>query len=106
VPNGDVPFTYSIDGLTIKVTDLFDTTSGDNGLRLTGGDDAFLDGDEVNLAFGDSVLAVGISFITSDAALAGEIQSMDPRPLCGNTSESRRGRPRTYQDPTQSGRCC
>ena len=31
--------TYSISGLTLKVTDSFDTTSGQNSLGLTGGEE-------------------------------------------------------------------
>jgi hypothetical protein len=71
---GGITFTYAIDGLSLKVTDAFDTTSSANSLGLTGGDEALLDGDEVNLAFDTPVLAVGMFFITSDPALASEIQ--------------------------------
>ena len=72
-----ITFSYAIDGLTLKLTDAFNTTSGENSLGLTGGDEALLDGDIVNLAF-DPVFALGISFITSDPILAAEIQLVTP----------------------------
>ena len=69
-----ITFTYAIDGLSLLVTDSFDTTSGSNSLGLTGGDDALLDGDEITLSFDSSIKALGLFFITSDPALAEEIQ--------------------------------
>jgi hypothetical protein len=69
---GGVTFTYSIAGLTMEVTNAFSTTSGTNSLGLTGGDDAFQDGDAFDLAFAPS-LALGMFFITSDPAIANEI---------------------------------
>ena len=69
-----VIFTYAIDGLTLKVTSSFDTTSPTNALGLTGGDDALLDGDEINIGFDTSVKALGMFLITSDPVLAGEIR--------------------------------
>jgi len=71
---GGITFTYSIDGLTMRVTDRFDTTSPRNSLGLTGGDDAFLDGDPFTLTFDQPLFALGLSFITSDPVLPGEIQ--------------------------------
>ena len=59
-----VTFTYAIDGLTLKVTDSFDTTSPSNSLGLTGGDDALLDGDEITLTIDHSIFALGMFFIT------------------------------------------
>ena len=69
-----VTFTYDIAGETMKIVDAFDTTSPGNSLGLTGGDDAFLDGDAFDLGFDQEVNALGMFFITSDPALAGEIQ--------------------------------
>jgi hypothetical protein len=67
-------FTYAIGGLTLEVTDAFDTTSGQNSLGLTGGDGSLLDGDTITLAFPTPLHAMGLSVITSDPVLAGEIQ--------------------------------
>ncbi len=83
---GGVTFTYSIAGLTMEVVDTFSTTSGTNSLGLTGGDDAFLDGDTFDLAFSSSVLALGMFFITSDAALASEILVVTPIGTAGNSA--------------------
>ena len=80
-----VTFTYSIAGLTMKVVDSFSTTSGSNSLGLTGGDDAFLDGDTFDLAF-SPVLALGMFFITSDAALESEILLATPVGTVGNSA--------------------
>ena len=71
---GGITFTYTIDTLSLKVTDAFDTTSPENSLGLTGGDEALLDGDAIDLAFDLPVLAVGMFFVTSDPAAVGEIQ--------------------------------
>ena len=71
---GGITFDYSIDNETMMVIDIWDTTSGDNSLGLTGDDDAFLDGDVFNLAFDDSINAIGMYFITSDLAIDDEIQ--------------------------------
>lgn len=75
---GGITFSYSIDGLTLQVVDSFDTTSPANSLGLTGGDDALLDGDEVDLVFSTPISALGMHFITSDAAVANEIQLVTP----------------------------
>ncbi len=83
---GGVTFTYSIAGLTMKVVDAFSTTSGTNSLGLTGGDDAFLDGDTFDLSFSSSVRALGMFFITSDAALASEILLVTPVGTAGNSA--------------------
>ncbi len=83
---GGVTFNYSIAGLTMKVVDSFSTTSGANSLGLTGGDDAFLDGDTFDLAFSSSVRALGMFFITSDAALASEILLATPVGTAGNSA--------------------
>ncbi len=58
-------FTYSIVGLTVYVTDAFDSTSGQNSLGLTGADEAFLDGDSFDLTIASPVL--GGSAITRRA---------------------------------------
>jgi hypothetical protein len=83
---GGVTFTYAIAGLTMKVVDTFSTTSGANSLGLTGGDDAFLDGDTFDLAFSSPVRALGMFFITSDAALASEILLATPVGTAGNSA--------------------
>jgi len=57
----------------MKVTNAFSTTSGANSLGLTGGDEAFLDGDAFDLGFAAPQLALGMYFITSDPAIADEI---------------------------------
>lgn len=64
---GGITFTYSIAGLTMKLTNAFSTTSGANSLGLTGGDEAFLDGDAFNLGFAAPQLALGagIALISS-----------------------------------------
>jgi hypothetical protein len=78
IPSGssldDITFTYAIAGLSLKVTDAFDTTSGANSLGLTGGDEAMLDGDSITLDTASPVLAMGLFVITSDPALASEIE--------------------------------
>jgi len=71
---GWVTFAYDIENETMMVTDSFSTTSGANALGLTGGDDALLDGDTFSLSFGRPVNALGMSFVTSDPAVQGEIQ--------------------------------
>src|SRR5262245_61116459 len=57
---GGVTFTYSIDSLSMKVTNSFDTTSPTNSLGLTGGDEAFLDGDTITLSLGQPLFALGL----------------------------------------------
>ncbi len=78
IPSGssldDITFTYAIDSLSLKVTDAFDTTSGLNSLGLTGGDEAMLDGDVISFDTASPVLALGLFVITSDPALASEIE--------------------------------
>lgn len=74
---GGITFTYSLGGETLKVVDVYDTTSGTNSAGLTGGDDALLDGDVVQLSFAP-VAAIGLFLITSDPAVAGEIQLVTP----------------------------
>ena len=89
IPSGStvdgVTFTYSIFGLSMKVADAFSTTSGSNSLGLTGGDDAFLDGDSFDLDF-DSALALGMFFIASDAAIADEILLVTLAGTAGNSA--------------------
>jgi hypothetical protein len=81
-----VTFSYAIDGLTMQVVDTFSTTSGTHSLGLTGGDDAFLDGDAVGLAFASPIFAIGMFFVTSDPALAGEILLTTPEGIVGNAA--------------------
>ncbi len=85
---GDLTLTYAIAGLTAKVTDSFDTTSGGNSLGLTGGDDAFLDGDELDFAAATILHAIGMYFITTDPALAGEIQVVTSAGTASNSATS------------------
>lgn len=81
-----ISFTYLIDGLTLKISDAFDTTSGDNSLGLTGGDEALLDGDEISLDFADPILALGMFFITSDPLMQDEILLVTAIGTAGNSA--------------------
>ena len=83
---GAFTLSYSLSGLTAKVTDAYSTTSGSNSLGLSGGDEAFLDGDALDLVFSDSLTAIGLYFITSDSALAGEIQLVTAEGTAGNSA--------------------
>lgn len=69
-----ITFTYSIPPETLQVINAFDTTSGSNSLGLTGGDNALQEGDVVSFGLATPVNAFGLFVITSDPALAGEIQ--------------------------------
>jgi len=70
-----VTVTYSIAGETLKIVDAWDTTSGSNSLGLTGGDEALLDGDVVTASIaGAGIAALGLFVITSDFAVADEIE--------------------------------
>jgi hypothetical protein len=83
---GAFTLSYSLSGLTAKVTDAYSTTSGSNSLGLSGGDEAFLDGDALDLIFSDSLTAIGLYFITSDSALASEIQLVTTEGTAGNSA--------------------
>lgn len=82
IPSGinvdGITFTYDIFGETAMVVDSFDTVQGYNALGLTGGDDAFWDGDEIHLDFDSPISALGLFFITSDLAVDNEIQVTTP----------------------------
>jgi hypothetical protein len=82
----DITFSYALGGETLKVTAAFDTTSGTRSLGLTGGDEALLDGDELQLAFVDPVFALGLFVITSDPALADEILLVTSEGTAGNSA--------------------
>jgi hypothetical protein len=83
IPSGakvdGITFTYDIFGETAMVVDSFHTIQGYNALGLTGGDDAFWDGDEMHLDFESPISAFGIFFITSDLAADNEIQVTTPQ---------------------------
>ena len=83
---GAFTLSYSLSGLTAKVTDAYSTTSGSNSLGLSGGDEAFLDGDALDLIFSDSLTAIGLYFITSDSAVADEIQLVTTEGTAGNSA--------------------
>ena len=68
-----ITFGYSLDGETALATSFFETSSAVNSLGLSGGDDAFLDGDTLTLDLPRPVLAIGLFVVTSDPAAAGEI---------------------------------
>jgi len=82
IPSGTtldgVTLSYAIGGETLMVTSTYDTVSAPNSLGLTGGDDALLDGDVIQLDFDSPIAALGLFVITSDAAIAGEIQLVTP----------------------------
>lgn len=69
---GGITFHYDLGGHRLLVTDAWDTTSGTRSLGATGGDYALLDGDDIRLEFAP-MRAVGLSVVTSDDVLAGEI---------------------------------
>ncbi len=75
-----ITFTYLIDDgmggmLDLKVTDRFDTTSGNNylGLDDPGNFDQFIAGDGFNIDLGGPFNAIGLYFITSDPLFIGDI---------------------------------
>jgi len=68
-----IVFTYSLDGATALVTDAHDAPSPANQLGLSGGDEAFLDGDALTLGFAAPVAAVALRIVTSDPADPSEI---------------------------------
>ena len=80
-----ITFGYSLDGSTALATDAFETESPVNGLGLSGGDDAFLDGDTLVFDLPRPVLALGLYVVTSDPAAAGEILLVTPHGTTGNS---------------------
>lgn len=78
---GGITFSESVPGESLLVTDLYDQTSpgGSLSLGLDNLDEAFQDGDVLDLAFAQPVFALGLFVITSDPALAGEILLVTPQ---------------------------
>ena len=67
-----VTFTTNIVGYDLAVSDLFDTTSGDNYLGVAdGGFEVFLPGDLVTLEFTSPVNTVSVNFISSPVTPGG-----------------------------------
>ena len=71
---GGLTFTYSIDGLSLQVSDTFGTTSGSNYLGLDNPDTAFSLGDSFTINFNQTVNAVGLYAIAGSDAQAGDIK--------------------------------
>ncbi len=75
IPSGTtldgITFDYDFGGVSMKVTDVFDTTSPPNFLG-TDDADVFQDGDDFDLLFAP-VQAIGLYFITADDLLDGDI---------------------------------
>ena len=73
---GDITFSESVPGESLMVTDLYDQTTSEGALSLglDNLDEALQDGDVLSLAFASPVNALGLFVITSDAAVADEIQ--------------------------------
>jgi hypothetical protein len=90
IPSGSsvegVTFTYDFGGESLKATDAFDTTSAPHSLGLTGADSALLDRDELQLVFAAPIIAFGLFVITSDPALAGEIQVVTAEGVAQNSA--------------------
>ncbi len=87
-PSGTGPsfiFNYNLDGRVMKVTDIYQTTSGGNYLGLDDPEnyDQFLDGDKFTLSFSMPIHALGMYFITSDSLVAGEIKLVTLLALLG-----------------------
>lgn len=71
---GGLTFTYAIAGpSTLKVSDLFTTTSGRQYLGLDNSDTAFYLGDSFTIDFDRSVHAVGLYLVAGADALAGDM---------------------------------
>lgn len=62
-----VTFSSNIVGLDLIVTDIFDTTSGDNylGVDDSFGFDVFFPGDEITLDFAEAITELAVSFIST-----------------------------------------
>ena len=71
---GGLTFTYSIDGLSLQVSNQFGTTSPLNYLGLDNPDTAFSLGDSFTINFNQTVNAVGLYAITGSDAQAGDIK--------------------------------
>lgn len=81
-----ISFGYSLSGEVAIVTDAFATESPIQSLGLTGGDEAFLDGDTLSFTLPRPVLAIGIYVVTSDPAAAGEILLVTPQGTSSNSA--------------------
>lgn len=81
---GPITFRYALSGASLKVTDALETTSGPNSLGLTGGDEALLDTDRIELTFETPVRAVGLDVITSDPTVTNEIRLVTPVGIVGS----------------------
>jgi hypothetical protein len=69
-----VTFTYDLGGEVLKVTAVLEPTSPSRSLGVAGEDGALLDRDALTFDVATPVTAFGLFVITSDPALAGEIQ--------------------------------
>lgn len=84
---GNITFSESVPGESLIVTDFYSAPSDPLMLGLTNLDEAFQDGDVLDLVFGTPVNAIGLFVVTSDAALLDEILlGVDGLGVAGNAA--------------------